>query len=68
MHNLSIARRLAGTARRFLRADNGNIAVIFVIALLPILEIVAHQITLMTTGPSGGPGTSALAAAALGST
>jgi Flp pilus assembly protein TadG len=44
MHNLSIARRLAGTARRFLRADNGNIAVIFVIALLPILGFMGAAI------------------------
>jgi Flp pilus assembly protein TadG len=44
MPGFSFARHVAGTARRFIRAEDGNIAVIFTIALLPVLAFVGAAI------------------------
>jgi Flp pilus assembly protein TadG len=41
---VSFARHIAGTARRFAGANEGNIAVIFAIALLPVLAFVGAAI------------------------
>jgi Flp pilus assembly protein TadG len=40
----AIARQFSGTARRFARAENGNIAIIFAIALLPMLSFIGAAI------------------------
>jgi Flp pilus assembly protein TadG len=40
----AIARQFSGTARRFASAENGNIAVVFAIALLPLLSFIGAAI------------------------
>jgi len=44
MRNVSITRRFSDAARRFAGADQGNIAVIFAIALLPLLSFLGAAI------------------------
>src|SRR5471032_2224649 len=44
MFSASLRNRLRGAATRFIRADEGNIAVIFAIALVPIIGFVGAAI------------------------